>query len=650
MPLLAVDIDRLLAEAPPEDPSWAKIAVTYREIKGPEPAQYDLTIAELRELIKAWSKSKKRGKQEIVEALRAVCEGQAFAQAGQRDNMLYRICATLAEKHPYASPESVGRLLAPSLALMGMDGPQLEDALEKMSRRKREERTKAEVDRDSRIAAYFKGRRDTPYTDAEIKAFEEQVESSMKRRWIIQKGRSYYLFGGLVDSDGVCREGTYFGPYTHDDVGNAARSILAPAVSAGVTFDITTEKTQRAKSPVELVREYGEVAACIAADLTANYSYYDTESSTLVEAACPIRDIVPREHREIDRWLRLFAGKEYPRLLEWIAGVTLLREPASALYVEGAPGTGKTLLAQGLARLWSKQGPANFEEALNPQFNEALLQCPLVFGDEVAPKDFRGRVRTSEIREFIQARQRPLKRKWLPGAVVRGCVRLILAANNRELLASNEHLTTNDISALVERFFYIHTEEMAAEYLRTLMREKPGTIEAWVEQDHIAEHALYLRDTVLVKRHARLIASGHASELTRSLTTSTGIRSAVCNWLVSFLLDPSRLLGTDSRALVRVHEGRLAVNTRVFTDHWDLYRTNTPSPTSSRISQAVSGLASPGRIHLRDHQGRETYYRLVDTNNLVTWAEETGFATADGVRNAITALEQQSVRRQTATN
>jgi len=648
---LAIDIDRLLAEAPAGPAVWSQISASYREVRGPAPAQYDLTKHELRELITAWRKSKKRGKQELVEALKAVCDGLPFAEPGQRDTMLFRICATLAEKHPYASPESVGQLLAPSLQAMGLDGPSLDDALEKLTRKKREARSRLEVAQDSRLATYFHHKRDTPYTESEIKSFEEQTESSMKRRWIIQKGKSFYLFGGVLESDGVCREGTYFGPYTDSDVANAARTILAPAVSVGLTFDVVTEKATRAKTPAELVREYGEVAASIAADLVANYSYFDAKENMLVEAPCALRDIVPREHPYIDRWFRLLAGEEYPRFLQWIAGLTLLREPSSALYLEGPKNSGKTVLANGLSRLFGKWGPANFEDALSSSFNDELLKNPIVFGDEVVPKDLRGRARTSEIREFIQARQRPLRRKFMPLATLRGCVRLILAANNRELLATNEHLTTNDISAIVERFFHLNIAKESADYLRTLEREKPGMIQAWVEQDHIAEHALFVRDTVPLVRSSRFIAAGETSELTRTLTTSTGIRSAVCNWLVSFLLDPSRLAGTPGRSLVRAKEGHLLVTSRVFTDHWDLYRTNTAAPTSSRIAQAVNGLAGPGRVHLRDHQGREVWFRKIDTHNLVTWAEDTGFATADGIRLAIDALEQaEGPIKRTATN
>lgn len=644
----ALDVDRLLALPPPAGAphvASGSLATEIGTLRGPHPANHDITRHEIRELTKAWSRSAKKGKQEMVVALRAILDGEAFAEVGNHDNMLYRVCMTLTEKWPYASPESIAALLLPSLQVMSPStsegGENLQWALDKIRRGKEASREKIEIDQKSRIARYFLGERDTPYSEEEIRRFERQIDAKLGSRWVIQKAKSYYLFKGKPNGDGTCHEGDYAGPFTSDDVVNAARTLLAPAVSVGVALDVITEKGARAKTTQELVRDYGEVASRVVADLSAEFSYYDPDTQNFVEAPCPLRAIEPQFHPAIDRWLRLMAGEHYDRLAEWIAAATFTREPSSALYLEGPPGTGKTLLACGVARLWTKQGPVAFEECLG-NFNEAILQCPLVFGDEVAPKDFRGRVRTGEIREFIQARQRPLKRKHLPSAIVQGCVRLILAANNKELLASGEHLTINDIAALVERFFYLQTQEAAAVYLKGL-REDPATrrvIEAWVEQDQIAEHALYLRDTVTVHRNRRLLASnGEASELTRTLTTSTGIRSAVCNWLVSFLLDPSKLAQNPSRGLIRVHEGRLAVNARVFAEHWSLYPTNTQAPTAGRIAHAVAGLTvSDERVHKMDGT-KPTWYRVIATENLVTWAEETGFASRETIESAIKRVD-----------
>lgn len=641
----SIDIDALLAAAPPLDPAWLKFARVYHEIKGPIPANYEITKLELRDLIKAWGRSKSPAKIEMVQAFRAILAGEAFAAEGERDIMLFKVCAQLTEKHPNASPESVAKLLAPSLARMGSDGPGFDEVLEKMRRRKHDEMSRADRDNNTRISNYFQGKRNTAYTEFELQAFADQLDCPMHRRWIIQKDRTFYVWGGILSDDGTCHEGQYLGPFTINEFGNVVRTILAPAASSGLLLDVVTEKSTRAKTGAELMRDYGEVARTVRCDLTAQCTYWDNPKWEIVEAPCALRDIEPKEHRAIDWWLRRLAGDDYERLCEWIAGVTLLHIPATALYLEGAPGAGKTLLAQGLARLWSTNGPSDFASALGENFNEGLLKCPLVFGDEVAPKNFRGQVKTGEIREFVQARQRGLKRKHLAEATVTGCVRVILACNNKEMLTTTEHLTDNDIAALVERFFYIHAPEEAAEYLRELGE---ATVESWVTQDLLAQHALYLRDSIPVNRSTRLLASSKAANaLTRTLTTSSGIRGAICNWLVAFLLEPSKLETSSARHLLRIHEGQIAVNARLFSDNWGMYPTNIPPPTATRIAGAVGGLSN-GRTHLSTRGGTAMMYRLIDTDNLVQWAEDTGFADRDQIHGCIRALLLRSMQTSNA--
>jgi hypothetical protein len=632
----SIDIDALIARVPPLDPAWMKFARAYQEIKGPLPANYDITLLELRELAKAWGRSKKPAKLEIVAALKAIIAGESFAPEGGRDNMLYRLCATIKEVHPHASPESFARLLAPSLSKMGEDGPSFDSVLEKMRRRGRDEMSRSDRENNTRISNYFGNRRTTAYTTEELASFADQLEVNMGRRWIIQKDRSFYVWGGILHEDGTCHEGHYLGPFTQNEVANAARTILAPAASAGLALDLVTEKTTRPKTIAELIRDYGEVARKIECDMTAQCTYWDEGRWTVVEAPCPLRDIESKEHQAIDWWLRRFAGPDYDRLCEWIAGVTLLDTPATALYIEGRPGAGKSLLAQGLARLWTQTGPVEFASVLGGNFNESLARCPLVLGDETAPKDFRGRVQTAEIREFIQARQRSFKRKHLPEATIVGCVRAILTSNNKEMLNSSEHLTENDIAALVERFFYIYAPQEAADYLRELGET---TVETWVTQDLIAEHALYLRDTYKVRRDRRFIASDTSASnaLTRALATGSGIRGAVCNWLVTFLLEPSKLESSPARHLIKIYDNRIALNARILSDHWGMYPTNIPPPTATRISQAVSGLSND-RVHLRTGNTHGMMYRIIDTEYLVQWAEETGFAQRDTIDACIRTL------------
>src|SRR5690606_19425682 len=106
---------------------------------------------------------------------------------------------------------------------------------------------------------------------------------------------------------------------------------------------------------------------------------------------------------------RLFAGAKYGLLEQGISWVTDLDQACMALYLDGVAGTGKSLLAKGLAQLWS-DAPTTLDQAMGG-FNDGLVSCPLVFADETLPKDSRGNTRTEDLREFVQADRRPLRRK-----------------------------------------------------------------------------------------------------------------------------------------------------------------------------------------------------------------------------------------------
>ena len=99
--------------------------------------------------------------------------------------------------------------------------------------------------------------------------------------------------------------------------------------------------------------------------------------------------------------------------------MTLLTEPCAALYLDGGAGVGKTLLADGLARLWTTNGPTELAGVVG-SFNDALLSCPLVFADEVLPDVLKRTEGTGELRKLIQARTLPLNRKFKAAAQVRG--------------------------------------------------------------------------------------------------------------------------------------------------------------------------------------------------------------------------------------
>lgn len=555
-----------------------------------------------------WARSAKKNEW-LQDKLLALIEGAPLAAEGDRDNTIYKLVGLIVERFPLASPESVAELFEASAR--AMDFP-LQGVLEKVLRRHAEQVTEQVAEESeelqavqARIRRAFRSERTSPYAAAEVACDHE---------WIVQKDGTFYFF---VD-------GTYRGPYTWREVEGVAHILLAPAASAGVECFAATAQGIRPKTSAELVHDYGQVADRVALDLVAQRSFFDSTTATLVEAPCPQRVLPVQESPRVAQWLELLGGKNHSLLLDWVASVTRLEDPCSALYLEGAKGAGKTLLAAGLAALWTEHGPTSLEDAF-AAFNSQILRCPLILADEVMPTDFRGRARTGALREFIQARTRTLRRKFIPDATVRGCIRLILAANHQDMISTSESLTMHDIGAVVERILHVPVDEAPAAFLR----------DHRLSLDEIASHALYLRSSRSVASSSRFLVQGQQSDLHRRLTTSSGLRSAVCHWLCSFLLEPQKMDATRTM-LVRAHRGKVCATSRGLAKHWEIYETNVQPPAIGPLSRALAGLATERRL-LTAGDKRRTWYHVVDEENLFSWAEDNGYADRETLQEILAA-------------
>lgn len=591
-----VDLDAILGDQAARAPWIADDAVA-----GLVGGGLEVSRDQVRTIARRLNASPEAGRKAVGQALYALLRGDEYAEHGQRHNVTYRMVCEIVDRHPLAAVEKLADLFAPSLAMMTTSTTR-EDIVKMIEGKQ----AGARALHGQRIEAALGGDRTTPYTEEETDVMVDALGTThtrLRQEWIIQKDNTFYVL-----CDGRYRR------YTGKDVTGGALRDLAPAISSGVDLFTVTQKGQRLKTPLELVRDYGNVAEGIIVDMVAQRASYDAATRTFTEAPCPLRLIPAVFHEGVDRWLRLLGGKSADRLMYWLACLPKLDEPCAALYLEGAPRTGKTLLACAAARFWTTERPTELDEVL-ANFNEALAKCPLVFGDETVPKDARGQMRTPEIRELVQARQRPLKRKNLPNSTLRGCVRMILAANNKGLLQTHEQLTEHDIEALVERFFYLRVGEEAAAYLADV---GPLETKRWLEEDLITGHFMWLHENLEVPRTGRFLVSGVSSDLAAELATSTGHRAQVCQWLAGYLLDPKKFTTRPGAVgLMRVKGGRLLATSRAIHDTFDLY-VNERAPTLSQITKALAGLSA--EITMREANGNNRKYRNVRLDLLVSWA------------------------------
>lgn len=459
--------------------------------------------------------------------------------------------------------------------------------------------------------------RSAPYSPEEIRELESVAPLS--RRHVLQCGKLYY----------VHLAGEYRGPLVRDELGVACAQLLAPASTLGVTVYARDEQGNvEFKRADRLVREYGQHLSGVEFDLTGRPSRI--ERGTLVQRACPLRELEPTFYPEVDEWLRLLGGRKAEALLDWIAVVTWLSSPAPALYLKGDAGVGKTLLALGLARLWTASKPTPLKHAL-ADFNNELLRCPFVFADEKVPESWHGQPRTEELRELITASEHTINGKFRNLETARGAVRVLLAANNLKLISSREDLTLEDATALADRILFVVPDAKARGWLEA-RGGRPFT-ESFVAGDRIARHALWLQEQARsgarpVTQGKRLLLPGNADELTHKIMVGGGLNWRVLSWVHAFLLDPAKHVaaraGKPFAAVVRENGVWLAPT--LLLESWDHYMAGERAPTREELSGALRSLLVPAseQRYRPAVGGGKVSYQLVRGEQLRAWADTEG--------------------------
>lgn len=319
--------------------------------------------------------------------------------------------------------------------------------------------------------------------------------------------------------------------------------------------------------------------------LLASANTYDLDTGTFTEAVAPARaDIVPERDPDLEAWLQVFAGDEYPRLVDWMATVTFLDRPTPILAIIGWPGCGKGLFIEGLSRLWHHGRAPNFASIVG-NFQEALAKSPLLIADEYLPSEGPNGSDIFEfLRELVTNRTHTVNRKNLPVTQVEGCVRLVYASNKSDGL-NFKNANTAAKAALAERFVYLTPPEAAARHLSGVSQR---TKDRWAAQG-IASHCLWLRDNHRVAYQGRLLVQGNGAELIDSASNSRGPTGHLCEALVRFLLDP-QVVTNNTRDHFHLEDGALWVATRAFEDRaaWEAL---VPSLDGKRYSTSQLGTA-----------------------------------------------------------
>jgi hypothetical protein len=598
---------------------------------------------------------------ESKEIMEKVLAGQSFAEAGSRDQALQRIASIIAYVSPDRDSTELAReILFDSLSTFAPEDAgkytqedRVEWAAEKISRAQedaRRDRVVTERHNQAIADVLLKQARSAPrrdqrlgpapqgaYTDAEIGAFAAQqgcTPQTFVKRWVIQKGQNFYVY----------INGDYQLPLSVNELDVSLPRDLAPAVANGfVKLDTTSAKGEpRRKTTKEILSDYCSVARTVVARLDLGFSFYDEDTQTFYEASCPIRPLVPLFNADVDNWLRLLGGSKADLLLDWVATVTRLDKQSSALYLQGPPGTGKSLISQGLARLWHQGAPTELVRVLG-DWTADISRCPLIVADEQIPNSFKGQRSSAELRALIGNSSRTLTRKYAHNADLVGAVRLILSANNADMLVFEESLSQADLEDVAGRFLHIQGDKAAKDFLNTI--DTTG----WVDDDTIAKHALWLRDNRTVVPGKRFLVEGSARDVSKQLATRGGVAGRVAEWLVRYLCETptsqlaARQSSPQQKDQVRVGNGRYLVNTNAIVTFWEQWSKSKVTPTTPQVGAALRNLSTR-----QVRAGAKRYFEI-DIEAIASWAESNLIGDAQMIQERIDQpyVEDQPLQEET---
>lgn len=570
----------------------------------PEQRVHALSIDTWQRLAARWTRSSKPSDLDLGARLKRILEGVSYADHGERDTVTWRLVQAIAHAYPEISPDAVRELFSLSVDRMRGDGSTLtlDEIVEKLERARRgvlaAQDTLLPDDRRAAIRQAFGSSRDTPYTDDELDTIASHVgldRATLDRSWILHRGAEYWLIGPDGKLVQACR----------DSLENTARVVLAPTPVELHEIGKLGRQWMPRKRLLEL---YSLPLDDLSRSLVIDEPRFELPARRLTMPACPRRDIAPRFDPEIDQWLHLLAGDRYELLLAWLQWVPALDRPCAALVITGPKSVGKSLLAQGISRLWCETGPTDLADAMGA-WNQAIERCPYCFADEGRiPKDQRGHERTEDLREFIQCTRRVVNQKYRQPMALEGATRTQIAANNLDLLTLGGNLSGHDVDAIAARFVHVAGQPEAAAFLEARGGREGAA--PWVEGDGLAAHVLWWYERQAFPWIGRFGVPPQPELVDRMLVRG-GTRAAICELIVRALKDQQPL-----RPTAIVAGAEFACKLDWITETWDVYLRQR-KPETPFLLQALDGLGEQGEV---DGEG----WFLVRTSRLQAWAREAG--------------------------
>lgn len=516
---------------------------------------------------------------EVSKAIRAVAEGKSFAEPGERDSALYRVVCALAEEWPAADVEQVAQLFAASAVVMEGTAPvgiPIVDAVrQKWDRVVRDRAERAEV-----ADEYTTARRRLAWRWVGI---DSDHALEVEQPLVVHHGKGYFLRVGE----------TFAGPWTRDE--------LTPDVLASMSALYGVQLEDGA----DLLARFGARAAELRQSLGANTTTYEPATSVMTVACAPVRrDLTPMRAPAVESIIAEIGGPYARELTLWLAGLLRSDVPCRALVLSGKRGRGKSLLLDGVARLWP-HGAAKMRDVLGRRFNSELASAGLAIADDDTSPAEGGQALATFLREAVHDRVQRLERKFQDVGKVEGCMRYALATNDPFDLvqgAVSYSLNTESLEAFGDRLLHVPVPDSAA----GCWTRAGVTGDELVGGDMIARHVLWLSSLAVgVAPEDRFWVGPGDESLARLAVLSSGLRGEVLIQIASALASaptytgPTQLEGTGPLGVwVAVDADRVIIRPAGLFESWhDAPRNATKRSVGLAIAAlaGASSCAQPGR-------------------------------------------------------
>lgn len=391
----------------------------------------------------------------------------------------------------------------------------------------------------------------------------EDLASWLERRMIASDGRRHYV---------MKKDGSY-------NLGAVGDSMLIPMIRELGMDDTIPVKALKGHQLVycgasEVLSKHAVpvvAVRCSARETIARIEGQEGERVLRVPIHRLNPKLTPAFSTEVDEWLRELFGTHYTIGTEWLAHALDVASPICALNLHGEPGSGKGMLAQGVAECFEGESP-NDGRAMD-RFNLGLLRSPMIWCDEGIPQiRSLGSTTDQVFRTLVSGGPMQIEGKMRDVITADIFPRIVIASNNKDILREligNKDLTDDDVRAIEQRLLTVHVGPEA----RRLLSAKGNAryTRGWIAGEGpsnyvIANHIfhLFVARKPSGSSSGRFLVEGEMrTELVRDLRLRTDASQAVLRALARMLEQASPRPG------LHIVEGRAWVTVSGVTDYLD---------------------------------------------------------------------------------